>query len=134
MNLNEIVTIGGVLVIATARFFFADLGDPFICDSDPSDCNDCPSYLPSSAAGTGRVDFGIPWQASFIWAGSVPTCSTCASCPRAVVVDVRPAHRLGGDTGAYSIGAAYGKHKMTPRLSPKKAGRAILPVFLRLCL
>jgi phosphatidate cytidylyltransferase len=26
-----------------------------------------------------------------------------------------------GDTGAYSIGAAYGKHKMTPRLSPKKS-------------
>ncbi|HVN15199.1 MAG TPA: phosphatidate cytidylyltransferase [Anaerolineales bacterium] len=24
------------------------------------------------------------------------------------------------DTGAYSIGAAYGRHKMTPRLSPKK--------------
>jgi phosphatidate cytidylyltransferase len=27
----------------------------------------------------------------------------------------------GGDTGAFSIGAAYGKHKMTPRLSPKKS-------------
>jgi phosphatidate cytidylyltransferase len=26
-----------------------------------------------------------------------------------------------GDTGAYSIGAAYGKRKMTPRLSPKKS-------------
>ena len=26
-----------------------------------------------------------------------------------------------GDTGAYSIGAVYGKHKMTPRLSPKKS-------------
>jgi len=26
-----------------------------------------------------------------------------------------------GDIGAYSIGAAYGKHKMTPRLSPKKS-------------
>ena len=38
-----------------------------------------------------------------------------------VVVDDRPAHRLGGDTGAYSIGAVYGKHKMTPRLSPKKS-------------
>jgi phosphatidate cytidylyltransferase len=25
------------------------------------------------------------------------------------------------DTGAYSIGAAYGSHKMTPRLSPKKS-------------
>ncbi len=25
------------------------------------------------------------------------------------------------DTGAYTIGAAYGKHKMTPRLSPKKS-------------
>jgi len=25
------------------------------------------------------------------------------------------------DTGAYAIGAAYGKHKMTPRLSPKKS-------------
>ncbi len=24
------------------------------------------------------------------------------------------------DTGAYSLGAAYGKHRMTPRLSPKK--------------
>ena len=27
----------------------------------------------------------------------------------------------GGDTGAYSIGATYGKHKMAPRLSPKKS-------------
>jgi phosphatidate cytidylyltransferase len=26
-----------------------------------------------------------------------------------------------GDTGAYSIGSAYGRHKMTPRLSPKKS-------------
>jgi len=26
-----------------------------------------------------------------------------------------------GDTGAYSIGAVYGKHKMAPRLSPKKS-------------
>ncbi len=26
-----------------------------------------------------------------------------------------------GDTGAYSIGRAYGKHKMAPRLSPKKS-------------
>lgn len=26
-----------------------------------------------------------------------------------------------GDSGAYSIGRAYGKHKMTPRLSPKKS-------------
>jgi phosphatidate cytidylyltransferase len=25
------------------------------------------------------------------------------------------------DTGAYSLGAAYGRHKMTPRLSPKKS-------------
>jgi phosphatidate cytidylyltransferase len=26
-----------------------------------------------------------------------------------------------GDTGAYLIGAAYGRHRMTPRLSPKKS-------------
>lgn len=26
-----------------------------------------------------------------------------------------------GDAGAYAIGAAYGKHKMSPRLSPKKS-------------
>ncbi len=26
-----------------------------------------------------------------------------------------------GDTGAYSIGRAYGRHKMSPRLSPKKS-------------
>jgi phosphatidate cytidylyltransferase len=26
-----------------------------------------------------------------------------------------------GDTGAYSIGAVYGRHKMSPRLSPKKS-------------
>jgi phosphatidate cytidylyltransferase len=26
-----------------------------------------------------------------------------------------------GDTGAYLIGSVYGKHKMTPRLSPKKS-------------
>jgi phosphatidate cytidylyltransferase len=27
----------------------------------------------------------------------------------------------GGDTGAYTIGVRYGKHKMTPRLSPNKS-------------
>jgi phosphatidate cytidylyltransferase len=27
----------------------------------------------------------------------------------------------GSDTGAYSIGSVYGKHKMTPRLSPRKS-------------
>jgi phosphatidate cytidylyltransferase len=27
----------------------------------------------------------------------------------------------GGDTGAYSLGSVYGRHKMTPRLSPKKS-------------
>ena len=30
----------------------------------------------------------------------------------------------GSDTGAYFIGRAFGRHKMNPRISPKKAGRA----------
>jgi phosphatidate cytidylyltransferase len=30
------------------------------------------------------------------------------------------------DTGAYAIGAAYGQHKMTPRLSPKKSWEGYL--------
>ncbi|NOH04402.1 MAG: phosphatidate cytidylyltransferase [Chloroflexi bacterium] len=30
------------------------------------------------------------------------------------------------DSGAYSIGRAYGKHKMAPRLSPGRVGKATL--------
>lgn len=32
----------------------------------------------------------------------------------------------GSDTGAWFIGRKFGKHKMNPRLSPKKAGKACL--------
>ncbi|HXD11313.1 MAG TPA: phosphatidate cytidylyltransferase, partial [Anaerolineales bacterium] len=119
---NEIVTIGGVLVIATARFFFAEyailalvvftlLGmavHVFAYERGRDQ-----AALDFSVTITGIVYIG--------WLGSY-------------LLDLRNIPNTGvwwlmfflplvwaGDTGAYSIGAVYGKHKMSPRLSPKKS-------------
>jgi phosphatidate cytidylyltransferase len=121
---NEIIMIGGVLVIATARFFFVAH----------------PEYAAAAlvifilAAMTvhvmsyerGRDQAGLDFTVTVAgivyigWLGSY-------------LLDLRNLPDGGwwfmfilplvwaGDTGAYSIGAAYGKHKMAPRLSPKKS-------------
>ena len=121
---NEIVTIGGVLVIATARFFFSDYAVVvlalFVLLA---------MTVHVIAYERGRDKAGIDFTITLAgiiyigWLGSY-------------LVDLRYLvnKELGlwwfllvlpmvwaGDTGAYSIGAVYGKHKMSPRLSPKKS-------------
>jgi phosphatidate cytidylyltransferase len=118
---NELVTIGSVLGVATARFFFELASVPLFVlfvllamavhviahergrDQAPVDF---------AVTVTGMVYLG--------WIGSY-------------LIDLRQLPQggwwlmlvlpiiWGGDTGAYSIGAVYGNHKMTPRLSPRKS-------------
>jgi len=118
---HEITTIGGVLVIATARFFF-------------------PAYAVIAlvifillamtvhviAYERGRdqaaLDFSITVAGIVYigWLGSYLL--DLRNLPNGVwwFLFVLPLV-WAGDTGAYSIGAVYGKHKMSPRLSPKKS-------------
>ena len=119
---HEWVTVGGVLLIATARFFFAEAAIPVLV---------LLIFLAMTvhllAFERGRDHAGLDFCVTVAgivyigWLGSY-------------LLDLR--NHFGdaggwwlmlvlpiiwaGDTGAYSIGAAYGRHKMTPRLSPKK--------------
>jgi phosphatidate cytidylyltransferase len=119
---NEIVTIGGVLVIATARFFFAEgTAIPLFVSSILLAMT---VHLLAFERGRDQaaLDFGITVTGIVYigWLGSY-------------LLDLRNLPQGGwwlmlvlpmvwaGDTGAYSIGAVYGKHKMSPRLSPKKS-------------
>jgi len=118
---NEIVTIGGVLVIATARFFFPEYAVPVLVFF----------VLLAMTAHViayerGRDKAGLDFTVTVAgivylgWLGSY-------------LLDLRSLPDGGwwfmfilplvwaGDTGAYSIGAVYGRHKMSPRLSPKKS-------------
>jgi phosphatidate cytidylyltransferase len=118
---DQIVTIGGVLCIATARFFFPQAAIPFFVLF----------VLLAMAAHILRYEYGRDLAAVDFavtvagivylgWLGSY-------------LLDLRQMPQGGwwlmiilpiiwaGDTGAYSIGSAYGRHKMTPRLSPKKS-------------
>ena len=118
---NEIVTVGGVLVIATARFFFAEYAPPlFVLSILLAMAVHLISY--ERGRGQSAVDFGIT-VAGIVYLGWVGS----------YLLDLRNLPQGGwwfmivlpivwaGDTGAYSIGAVYGKHKMAPRLSPKKS-------------
>jgi phosphatidate cytidylyltransferase len=118
---HEILTVGGVLVIATARFFFADYAVfalvVFILLAMTAHV---------IAYERGRDKAGLDFTATVTgivyigWLGSY-------------LLDLRNLQDgawwlmftlslvWAADTGAYSIGAAYGKHKMSPRLSPKKS-------------
>ena len=118
---NEIVTIGGVLVIATARFFFEEAAIPLFVLSVLLAMT---AHLIAFERGRDQaaLDFAVTVTGIVYlgWLGSY-------------LLDLRQLPQgnwwlmlvlpivWGGDTGAYSIGAVYGKHKMTPRLSPKKS-------------
>jgi phosphatidate cytidylyltransferase len=121
---HEIVTVGGVLVIATARFFFAEYATPlFVLLILLA----MAVHLVAFERGRNQaaLDFGIT-VAGIVYLGWVGS----------YLLDLRylAGKELGlwwfmlvlplvwaADTGAYSIGAVYGKHKMSPRLSPKKS-------------
>lgn len=121
---NELVTVGGVLVILTARFFFTSAAIPvfvmliFLAMA---------VHLVAFERGRDQaaLDFSVT-VAGLVYLGWIG----------AYLLDLRSliSNELGvwwfmlvlplvwaADTGGYSIGAAYGKHKMSPRLSPKKS-------------
>ncbi|MEW6085800.1 MAG: phosphatidate cytidylyltransferase [Chloroflexota bacterium] len=118
---HEWVTLGGVLLTATARFFFADAAIPVMVLSIMVAMT---VHLFAFERGRDKaaLDFCITTAgiAYLGWLGSY-------------LLDLRALPAGGwwlmfilplvwaGDTGAYSIGSAYGKHKMAPRLSPKKS-------------
>jgi phosphatidate cytidylyltransferase len=118
---NEIVTIGGVLGIATARFFFEQAAIPlFVLFVLLAMAVHILAY--ERGRDWAPVDFAVT-VAGIVYLGWLGS----------YLLDLRQLPQgawwlmivlpiiWGGDTGAYSIGAAYGKHKMTPRLSPKKS-------------
>ena len=118
---DQIITIGGVLVLVTARFFFPQAAVPFFVLSVL-----LAMTVHIVAYERGRdlapVDFAVTVAGVVYlgWLGSY-------------LIDLRQLPQggwwlmiilpiiWGGDTGAYAIGSSYGRHKMTPRLSPKKS-------------
>jgi phosphatidate cytidylyltransferase len=125
---HEMVTLGGVLVIATARFFIATTN---ILPAETANFLFVASILLSMtvhlvAFERGRDQAGLDFTITVAgiaylgWVGSylldlryLPEGGWWLMLVLPIV--------WGGDTGAYSIGAVYGKHKMSPRLSPKKS-------------
>jgi phosphatidate cytidylyltransferase len=118
---HEIVTVGGVLVIATARFFFAEAALPVFVISILLAMT---VHLIAFERGRNQagIDFAVT-VAGLVYLGWIGS----------YLLDLRQLPQglwwwllvlpivWAGDTGAYSIGSVYGKHKMTPRLSPKKS-------------
>jgi len=120
---HEWVTIGGVLLIATARFFFAEAAIPLLVLLILLALT---VHLVAFERGRdgAAIDFAIS-AAGIVYIGWIGS----------YLIDLRTHFGdLGGwwlmivlpivwagDTGAYSIGAVYGRHKMAPRLSPKKS-------------
>ena len=118
---HEIVTVGGVLVIATARFFFTEAAVPLFVVSILLAMT---VHLVAFERGRDSAGLDFAITAAGItylgWIGSY-------------LLDLRQMPQglwwwfivlpivWAGDTGAYSIGSVYGRHKMTPRLSPKKS-------------
>ncbi|MEP7136564.1 MAG: phosphatidate cytidylyltransferase [Chloroflexota bacterium] len=118
---NEMLTVGGVLVVVTARFFFADLAIfamvffvllamtfHVIAYERGRD----KAALDFSVTVTGIVYIG--WLGSYLL--------DLRNLPNGAwwLMFILPLV-WAADTGAYSIGAVFGKHKMSPRLSPKKS-------------
>jgi phosphatidate cytidylyltransferase len=118
---SEIVTVGGVLVVATARFFFADAASAALVllvllamsvHLFAFERGRDQAALDFAVTVAGIVYIG--WLGSYLLdLRSLPDGVWWWFIALPIV--------WAGDTGAYSIGARYGKHKMTPRLSPKKS-------------
>jgi phosphatidate cytidylyltransferase len=115
---HEIVTVGGVLVIATVRFFFVEAAIPLLV------------LLVFLAMGVhliayerGRpqaaLDFAVAGIVYLGWIGSYLL--DLRFLPQGLWLLLVLPIVWGGDTGAYSTGVVHGKHKITPRLSPHKS-------------
>jgi len=118
---DQIVTIGGVLSIATARFFFLEAAIPlFVLFVLLAMAVHLVAY--ERGRDQAALDFAVT-VAGIVYLGWLGS----------YLLDLRQLPQgnwwlmivlpiiWAGDIGAYSIGAVYGKHKMTPRLSPKKS-------------
>lgn len=118
---SEIVTIGGVLAIATARFFLEEAAVPlFVLSVLLAMAVHIVHY--ERGRDQAALDFTVT-VAGIVYLGWLGS----------YLLDLRQLPQggwwlmlvlpivWGGDTGGYSIGSAYGRHKMTPRLSPKKS-------------
>ena len=118
---DQIITIGGVLVLVTARFFFPQAAIPlFVLFVLLAMAVHIVAY--ERGRDLAPVDFAVTVAGVVYlgWLGSY-------------LIDLRQLPQggwwlmiilpiiWGGDTGAYAIGSSYGRHKMTPRLSPKKS-------------
>jgi phosphatidate cytidylyltransferase len=124
---NQIVTIGSVLVIVTARFFFAKTPEVAVAIFVAAVLLAMAVHLIAFERGRNQAGLDFTITVAGItylgWVGSY-------------LLDLRfvQNEHLGlwwwfivlpiiwaTDTGGYSIGSVYGKHKMAPRLSPKKS-------------
>lgn len=118
---REWIMIGGVLLTATARFFFAEAAIPVMVLSIMVAMT---AHVIAFERGRDQaaLDFCIT-VAGIVYIGWLGS----------YLLDIRLLPAGGwwlmfvlplvwaSDTGAYSIGAAYGKHRMSPRISPKKS-------------
>ena len=118
---HEMVTVGGVLAIVTARFFFAEHA-VFVLVVLILLAMTMHVVAYERGRDQAGVDFTVT-VAGLVYIGWLG----------AYLLDIRTLPNgvwwfmfilplvWAGDTGAYSIGAVYGRHKMSPRLSPKKS-------------
>jgi phosphatidate cytidylyltransferase len=118
---DQMITVGSVLVLTTARFFFPQAAVPLLVVSV---LVSMAVHIVAYERGRDQapVDFAVT-VAGIVYLGWLGS----------YLLDLRQLPQGGwwlmvilpiiwaGDTGAYSIGSVYGKHKMTPRLSPKKS-------------
>ncbi|MGE5375177.1 MAG: phosphatidate cytidylyltransferase [Bacteroidota bacterium] len=118
---HDFFTALSVLVIATARFFFANWSVPLLVLSVLLAMT---VHLLAFERGRNEaaLDFAIT-VAGIVYLGWVGS----------YLLDLRQLPQgmwwwfivlplvFAADTGAYAIGSVYGRHKMTPRLSPKKS-------------
>jgi phosphatidate cytidylyltransferase len=121
---NQLVTIGSVLVIVTARFFFADFAIALFVFAV---LLAMAVHLVAFEGGRNQAGLDFTITVAGItylgWVGSYLLDLRFVFNEQAglwwwfIVLPIVWA----ADTGGYSIGSAYGKHKMTPRLSPKKS-------------
>jgi phosphatidate cytidylyltransferase len=118
---DQIVTVGSVLFIATARFFFEETAIPlFVLAVLLAMAVHVVAY--ERGRDRAGLDFAVT-VAGIVYLGWLGS----------YLLDLRQLPQggwwlmlilpivWGADTGGYSIGAVYGKHKMTPRLSPNKS-------------
>lgn len=118
---DEIVTVGGVFLLLALRAFLPDLALPALAGLIMAAMA---VHLIDFERGRDQaaLDFGVTvgGLAYLGWIGAYLL--DLRNMPQGgwYFMVVMPAVWL-ADVGAYAIGAAYGRHKMTPRLSPKKS-------------